>query len=96
MMMGFLSEKVAKTVYEAFGDASRKRYQQIGKTIDETLKDGDIALLFIREGHMVQFPQDVDVFSVPRRPWMRYTGGHVTARPGREKEQNKPADSSTS
>ena len=56
IMMGFLSEKVAKTVYDAFSEASRKRYQQIGKTIDETVKDGDIAVLFIREGHMVQFP----------------------------------------
>jgi hypothetical protein len=64
LMIGFLSEKVAKVVYESFSEASRKRYQQIGKTIDETLKAGDIALLFIREGHMVQFPQDIDVFSV--------------------------------
>ena len=32
--------------------------------IDETLKDGDVAVLFIREGHSVQFPRDIDVFSV--------------------------------
>jgi hypothetical protein len=64
LMIGFLSEKVAKVVYDSFSEASRRRYQQIGKTIDETLKAGDIALLFIREGHMVQFPQDIDVFSV--------------------------------
>ena len=96
MMMGFLSEKVARTVYDAFGDASRKRYQQIGKTIDETLKDGDIALLFIREGHMVQFPQDVDVFSVapPALDEIHSWARDRAAR--REKEQDKPADSSTS
>jgi hypothetical protein len=96
IMMGFLSEKVAKTVYEAFGDASRKRYQQIGKTIDETLKDGDIALLFIREGHMVQFPQDVDVFSVapPALDEIHRWARDRAAR--REKEQNTSADSSTS
>lgn len=64
LMIGFLSEKVAKVIYDSFSDASRKRYQQISKIIDETLKAGDVALLFIREGHMVQFPQDVDVFSV--------------------------------
>jgi hypothetical protein len=64
LMIGFLSDKVATKVYEFFGEASRKRYQYISKTIDETLKDGDIALLFIREGHLVQFPKDVDVFSV--------------------------------
>ena len=64
LMIGFLSDKVAKKVYDAFSEASHKRYQQMSKTIDETLKAGDIALLFIREGHMVQFPNDVDVFSV--------------------------------
>jgi hypothetical protein len=64
LMMGFLSDKVAKKIYDAFSESSRKRYQHISKTIDETLKAGDVALLFIREGHMVQFPQDIDVFSV--------------------------------
>jgi len=64
MMLGFLSDKVARTVYEGYNEASRRRYQHIAKTIDETLKAGDVALLFIREGHMVQFPGDIDVFSV--------------------------------
>ena len=64
LMIGFLSDKVATKVYEFFGEASRKRYQHISQAIDETLKDGDVALLFIREGHLVQFPKDVDVFSV--------------------------------
>ncbi len=64
LMIGFLSDKVATKVYEFFGEASRQRYQYISKAIDETMKDGDVALLFIREGHLVQFPKDVDVFSV--------------------------------
>jgi hypothetical protein len=64
IMIGFLSEKVAKQVYDAFSEASRKRYAHISKTIDETMKAGDVAILFIREGHMVQFPSSVDVFSV--------------------------------
>jgi hypothetical protein len=64
LMIGFLSDNVAKQVYDAFNDASRRRYAHISKTIDETLKDGDVALLFIREGHMVQFPSTIDVFIV--------------------------------
>ena len=64
IMVGLISEKVAKQVYEAYGEASRKRYQFISKTIDETLKPGEVALLFIREGHLVQFPQDIEVFMV--------------------------------
>ena len=64
IMVGLMSEKVAKQVYDAYGEASRKRYQFISKTIDETLKPGDVALLFIREGHLVQFPSDIEVFMV--------------------------------
>ena len=96
LMIGFLSDKVAKTVYSSFSEASRKRYQQISKTIDETLKEGDIALLFIREGHMVQFPQDVDVFSVapPALDEIHRWARDRAAR--REKGQDKDSDSSTS
>jgi hypothetical protein len=64
LVMGFLNEKVAAKIYEFYSEAMRKRYQYISKAIDETLKEGDVALLFIREGHLVQFPRDVEVFSV--------------------------------
>jgi hypothetical protein len=64
LVMGFLNDKVASKVYEFYSEANRKRYQFISKAIDDALKDGDVGLLFIREGHLVQFPQDVDVFSV--------------------------------
>lgn len=64
MMIGFLSENVARKVYDSFSESSKLRYQHISKAIADLLKDGDIALLFIREGHAVQFPPDVDVFMV--------------------------------
>jgi hypothetical protein len=64
LMIGFISENVARKVYDSFHEASKLRYQHISKAIDELLKDGDIALLFIREGHSVQFPVDMDVFMV--------------------------------
>jgi hypothetical protein len=96
MMIGFLSEKVAKAVYDAFSDASRRRYQHIGKTIDETLKEGDIAILFMREGHLVQFPQDVDVFSVapPALDEIHRWARERVSR--REKEKENPSGASTS
>jgi hypothetical protein len=34
------------------------------KQISETLKDDEAGLLFIREEHSVQFPTDIEVFSV--------------------------------
>jgi len=64
LLMGFISQKVAQMVSEFYVTASRKRYEHIAQRIDETLKANEVGLLFIREGHMVQFPQDIEVFSV--------------------------------
>ena len=64
LLMGFISEKVAKVVSDFFAEASKKRYEHIAERIDETFKDNEVAVLFIREGHRVQFPADIEVFSV--------------------------------
>lgn len=64
LMIGFLSENVARKVYDSYSETSKQRYQHISKAIGELVKDGDVALLFIREGHSVQFPPDIDVFMV--------------------------------
>jgi hypothetical protein len=64
ILMGFISQKVARMVSEFFTEASRKRFEHIAKRIDETLEDDEVAILFIREGHRVQFPADIEVFSV--------------------------------
>ncbi len=64
LLMGFVSQKVAKTVSDFFAEASRRRYEHIAGRIDETLRDNEVAMLFIWEGHMVQFPSDIEVFSV--------------------------------
>jgi len=63
-LMGFVSQKVAKMVSEFFTKASKKRYEHIAKRIKETLKDSEAGILFIREGHGIQFPADIEVFSV--------------------------------
>ena len=64
LLMGFMSQKVAKMVSELYFEALRKRYEHIAQTINETLKPGEVGMLIIREGHMVQFPPDIEVFSV--------------------------------
>ena len=64
LLMGFVSQKVAKMVSDFFVEASRKRYEHIAQKINETLKEKEAAVLFIREGHRVQFPPDIEVFSV--------------------------------
>ena len=64
LIIGFLSEKVARTVSQFFADASHRRYEHIAKRISETLKDGEAGMLVVREGHGIQFPKDIEVFMV--------------------------------
>jgi hypothetical protein len=64
LLVGLLSDTVARKVSEFYMEASRKRCEHINKRIDETLKADEIAILFIREGHRLQFPDDIEVFSV--------------------------------
>ena len=64
LLGGFLSEKVARLVSQFYVEASRKRYDHMAKRIDESLKPGERGILFITEGHSLQFPGDTQVFSV--------------------------------
>ncbi len=91
LMMGFISSKVARTVSELFAQASVKRFEYIAKRIDETLKGGQTAILFIRESHRVQFPKDIEVFSVSPpaldeiHRWLRESSERM------EEEENREA-----
>jgi hypothetical protein len=64
LMRGFISDKVAGKVSEFYVEAAKKRNEFMAKKISETLKDDEAGLLFIREEHSVQFPSDVEVFSI--------------------------------
>lgn len=64
LLLGLMSEKVANMVSEFYVEASKKRYEFMAKRVDETLKDTEAGLLFIREGHGLQFPPDIEVFNV--------------------------------
>ena len=64
LLAGFVSQKVAKIVSESYVEVMKKRYEYTARAIDESLKDNEVGVLFIREGHAVQFPRDIEVFSV--------------------------------
>ncbi len=64
LLVGCFSQKVANAISGFYLESLKKRYEHIAQVIDETLKPGEVGMLIIREGHMVQFPQDVEVFSV--------------------------------
>jgi hypothetical protein len=98
LLMGFISEKAAKIVSDFYVEASKKRHEYIGKKIDEKLKAGDVAILFIREGHMVQFPKDIDVFSVAPpaldeiHRWVRDRMASKSTEVTEEKTEEKPQE----
>jgi CHAT domain-containing protein len=77
MMIGFLSNKVAALVSQFYSEDSKKRYDHIIQRIKDTLQDNDVAMLIIREGHGIQFPPDIEVFSISPpalndiRRWLR-------------------------
>jgi hypothetical protein len=64
LMLGFMSDKVASKVSEFYVEATKKRNEFMAKKISETLKDDEAGLLFIREENSVQFPSDIEVFSI--------------------------------
>jgi hypothetical protein len=64
LVIGLQNQQVFTTVYEYYTEASKKRNEHIAKKIDETLKEDEVGILFMREGHQIQFPSDIKVFYV--------------------------------
>ncbi|MDY7018710.1 MAG: hypothetical protein SU899_01345 [Chloroflexota bacterium] len=64
LFRGLTSEKVASTISQFYFDASKERYRLMAEKISETLEDNEAGLLFISEGSSLQYPDDIEVFSV--------------------------------
>jgi len=61
---GLQNQQVLTRIYEAYLEVDKKRNQYITGKIDETLQTDEIGILLMKEGHQVQFPQDIQVFYV--------------------------------
>lgn len=64
MMMGYSSAKVGELVRDLYTQAFKKRNEHVMSAIDTTLGPGESGLLLVGEGHRLQFPADMEVFSV--------------------------------
>ncbi len=64
LAVGLQNQKVLVKVYESYLEVRSRRNEDMAKRIDETLKEEDIGILLMREGHQVQFPTDIEVFYV--------------------------------
>ena len=64
LAVGLQNQKVLAKVYKSYSEVRSRRNKDIAKKIDKTLKEEDIGILLMREGHQVQFPTDIEVFYV--------------------------------
>ena len=64
LAIGLQNRKVFTQIYQSYTEANKRRNEYIAKQIDETLKADETGILFMREGHQVQFPSDIQVLYV--------------------------------
>lgn len=64
LAVGLQNQKVFDKVYELYIESQKKRNEHIAKMINDTLKESEVGILLMREGHQVQFPADIEVFYV--------------------------------
>ena len=64
LSIGLMSEKVMNLAITGIQETTQQRFDYIGQRISETLQENEVGVLFISEGHRVQFPTDVQVFFV--------------------------------
>ncbi|MFC1913633.1 hypothetical protein ACFLX7_05565 [Chloroflexota bacterium] len=64
LAIGLQNPNVLGKVYENYTEAGKKRNEFVARHINETLKAEEIGILFMREGHQVPFPPEIEVFYV--------------------------------
>jgi hypothetical protein len=94
IMLGISSSRVAKLVTEQYRTSMKNRYDSIIKRIEETLKPDEAGVLFIREGHPLQFPKEIEVFSVSP-PSLDEIHRYMRNHPAEESPEEQPAEDST-
>ena len=62
--IGLMSQKVISVALDGYRDTTQKRFEHMGTRIEETLAEGEVGVLFVREDHHIQFPSDIQVFYV--------------------------------
>ena len=64
VMLGFMSEKVASKVSALYVEAAKRRNEAMASRMADSLKEDEAGLLFVQEGHSLQFPAEIEVFSI--------------------------------
>ncbi len=62
--IGLMSQKVISAAMDGYRETTQKRFEHMGARIEETLGEGEVGVLFVREDHNIQFPSGIQVFYV--------------------------------
>jgi hypothetical protein len=93
LAVGLQNQQVFDKVYNLYIEAQKKRNEHIAKVIDDTLKESEVGILLMREGHQVQFPADIEVFYVSPpgldevKRWLRTKEIEAQKEAGKEPEK---------
>ncbi len=97
LSIGLRSKKVQELAWEGYQETTRRRYEHIGRRIGEALQEGESGVIFIREDHRVQFPDDVQVFYVAPPSLdaiKRWVGDYYRAAAQAQERQQSATDTS--
>jgi hypothetical protein len=64
LSLGLQNKDVFSKVYGFYSEANNKRQEHISKEINDTLKENEIGILIMAEGHHVQFQPDIRIFYI--------------------------------
>jgi hypothetical protein len=64
LALGLQSQNALTKIYDSFTNVDKKRNEHIASRLEESLDKDEIGLLFMREGHKIQFPLGIQVFYV--------------------------------
>lgn len=64
LSLGLQNQKVFSTIYAAYTEANKKRYESISKLLADGIKEKESCIVIMGENHRAQFPSDAQVFYV--------------------------------
>ena len=64
LSIGLISSKVYEIAAKGYQEVSVKRTTQLPKTISNIMGEDEVGMLFISEGHSLQFSSDTQIFYV--------------------------------
>jgi hypothetical protein len=64
LSLNLQSQSVFTRIFQSYNEANKKRNETITKRLNDNLKENEIGLLIMAEGHQVQYPQDIQLIYV--------------------------------